>query len=161
MMPKLRVANPVDEVAVNALFVASYPVLMAQAYAPDMLAAALPGMMHVDPNLLASGRFYVVEHDGQIIGAGGWSASPPGGTPGPAHIRHFATHPDHIGRGVGSLALTRCLTDARDAGVTAMGCFASLNGEGFYAHNGFERVRERTVPLGQAAFPVIEMQRML
>lgn len=147
-----------DAEPISALFAACYPTLMAPAYAPDVLSAALPKMIHANPVLIASGRFYVVEQEGRIIGAGGWGPAPPSGEDVPVHIRHFATHPDATGQGVGALCLTRCQEDARAEGHPALGCFSSLNAEGFYARHGFQRVAARDIPIGDASFPVIEMR---
>ena len=113
----VRVANPGDDKSVSALLSASYPVLLAQDYDPDLLSAALPLMTNANPRLLASGTYYVaVTGDGSIIGCGGWTAEAPGGgesTPGVGHIRHFAVHPDWTRRGVGLALLNRCIEEAR------------------------------------------------
>jgi GNAT superfamily N-acetyltransferase len=158
MKVNLRVAQMADADGITALFTACYPTLMAPAYDPDVLEKALPAMTTANPALIASGRFYVVEGDGRILGAGGWGPAPRMGEQVPIHIRHFATHPDATGQGVGSLCLEQCQAEARAVGHDMMGCFSSLNAEGFYARHGFERLVARSIPIGDATFPVIEMR---
>ncbi|MGZ8336264.1 MAG: hypothetical protein ACXWU1_06345, partial [Allosphingosinicella sp.] len=107
----VRVAGPEDAAAVGRILVASYPALMAGAYEPELLARALPMIVRPHPRLLAGGTYYLAKaaaaperRGGLPIGCGGWSRERPGTSqtePGLAHIRHFATHGDWIGRGVG------------------------------------------------------------
>jgi GNAT superfamily N-acetyltransferase len=85
---------------------------MKAGYDAFFLSAALPLMTRANPTLLQSGTYYLSEtQDGTIIGCGGWTFERPGGgevVPGLVHIRHFATHPDWIGRGIGT-ALVRAM----------------------------------------------------
>jgi GNAT superfamily N-acetyltransferase len=158
----LRVAMPADETAVTALFQASYPVLMREAYPPEVLAAALPLMTRANPKLLASGRFVLALSDeGETIGCGGWSLDRPGTgeiEAGLAHIRHFATHPGAVRRGAGRAIFDACRRGATDAGCRAFECYSSLNGETFYAALGFRRVSEVEVQMGPTVrFPSVLM----
>ena len=59
---------------------------------------------------------------------------------GTAHIRHFATHPDHLRQGVARALIERCGADARERRVSQFKCMSSLPAEGFYARLGFRRV---------------------
>ena len=159
----IRVATPADSAAVAEVLVHSYPELMAGAYDPDLLARALPLITRPHPRLLAGGCYYLAEWDGHAAGCGGWSRERPGGNevePGLAHIRHFATHRDWIGRGVGRALYERCEQDARAAGVNRFECYASLNGEAFYAAMGFARIGAIEVGMGpDVEFPSILMRR--
>ncbi len=162
----IRPATPADADAITRLLQASYPPLMAPAYDPQVLAAALPVMTRANRKLLGSGTYYVVQaNDDQIVGAGGWTHDRPGTgelTPGLAHIRHFATHPNHTGKGIGRTIYDQCQSAARAEGVTEFECYASLNAEPFYAALGFERVRPIEVPMGpDLAFPSILMHRQV
>ena len=109
----------------------------------------MPATTRANPELLASGRYYLVETGtGEPAGCGGWSAHPPGAAepdPRRAHIRHFATHPAWLRRGVARMLYERCEIDARAAGFTVFETHASLNGEPFYAALGFTEV-ERLEP---------------
>jgi GNAT superfamily N-acetyltransferase len=118
----LRVAMPADAAAVASVLRPSYAELMAVAYPPDLLARALPLITRANSELLASGTYYLVLSDeGDAAGCGGWTPHPPGASepdPRRAHIRHFATHPAFLRRGVGRLLYSRCEADARAAGFT-------------------------------------------
>ncbi|HYD36472.1 MAG TPA: GNAT family N-acetyltransferase [Allosphingosinicella sp.] len=160
----LRVATPEDSDAVAAVLRPSYGELMAPAYPPDLLARALPLITRPNQRLLASGRYYLVEAaTGEPAGCGGWSRDPPDrleADPERAHIRHFATHPAWLRRGAGRLIYERCEADARAAGFTVFECYASLNGEGFYAALGFRRLGRIETPMpGGIRFPAIRMER--
>jgi GNAT superfamily N-acetyltransferase len=163
MSISIRVATPVDAAAVAHVLVNSYPTLMAAAYDPALLARALPLITRAHPRLLAGGSYYLAEADGHAAGCGGWSWERPGETEvetGLAHIRHFATHGDWTGRGVGRALYERCEQDARAAGANRFECYASLNGEAFYAALGFARIGAIEVAMGPGLdFPSILMQR--
>jgi N-acetylglutamate synthase-like GNAT family acetyltransferase len=123
----IRIARPSDSDAVSALLEASYSTLLAARYDHEMLSRALPLMTRANPTLLASGTYYVAESDqGNLVGCGGWTTARPGGgeiIEGEAHIRHFATHPEWVGRGIGTSLLARCFSDARPLGIRKLHCF--------------------------------------
>ena len=157
---RLRTASLDDAAAIGAVLTASYSLLMRGAYPDDLLESALPRITRANPDLLRSGRYHLAEsEDGAAMGCGGWSDRPPGSGPdGHAHIRHFATHPDWTGQGVGRAIYRRCEEEAAAAGFGGFICFSSLNGEPFYAALGFRRVREIRVPMGPGLrFPSVLM----
>ena len=163
---RLRVATPEDADAVAAVLGPSYGELWAGVYPAELLARALPVTTRPNPELLSSGRYYLVESEsGEPAGCGGWSAHPPGASepdPRRAHIRHFATHPAWLRRGVGRRLYERCEADARAAGFTCFEAWASLNGEGFYAALGFSRLERIETPLpGGVRFPAVRMERAI
>lgn len=161
----LRSTKAEDAPQITALLQRSYPVLMASAYEPTALAAALPLMTRANPALLATGTYYVVETQGKIVGAGGWTRDKPGGggfDGETGHIRHFATDPDHLRQGIGRVLIERCLTDARFAGLSQMECFASLNAVAFYAASGFEALGPLDIRIGGTVpLPSLHMRRPL
>jgi len=133
-------------------------------YEPKVLVAALPGMTNANPHLLGSETYYIAINDGgKVVGCGGWTPERPGQggiEPGLAHIRHFATHPDAIGQGIGRALFTACLEAARKAGINRFECYSSLNGEGFYAALGFQTVERVEVNMGEGlTFPSLLMTR--
>ena len=148
----LRVATPADEAGVTALLEASYPPLMRPSYDQAVLAPALVLMTQASAVLLASGTYHLAKlADGRLVGCGGWTRERPGSgevEPGLAHIRHFGTHPDWLGRGIGRALYARCEAEARAAGLCRFECQASLNAEGFYDALGFAAVRRIEVPIG-------------
>ena len=54
-------------------------------------------------------------------GCGGWTVERPGSEgeteQGLGHFRHFATHPDHVRKGIGKLIAERSFGDAVGAGI--------------------------------------------
>lgn len=163
---RVRVAVPLDRVAVDALLEASYPVLMRDSYDPAALAGALPAMTKANPVLLSSGRYYLAETgEGVAVGCGGWSFERPARgdvIPGLAHLRHFATHPDWTGRGVGRAIYALCETAARAESVTRFECFSSLNADGFYAALGFRVIEQIELPFGpDCSLPSLWMERTI
>lgn len=163
---RLRVAMPEDADAVASVLRPSYSELMAVAYPAELLARALPLITRANPKLLSSGRYYLVEaKTDELAGCGGWSAHPPGASepdPRRAHIRHFATHPAWLRRGVGRRLYARCEAEARAAGFNRFECWASLNGEAFYAALGFRQLERIETPMaGGIRFPAVRMERAL
>jgi len=161
---RIRVSTPEDEAAVSGLLRASYPILMRPYYEQSALCATLPLMTRANPQLLASGTFYVAETmTGKIVGCGGWTREPPGGgdiEAGWAHLRHFATHAEWTGRGVGRLLYGRCEMQARTAGVKGFRCFSSLNAVDFYLALGFDRVGQTEIRMQQdRTLPSVMMAR--
>lgn len=158
--PTYRWATPADAPAVSALLTRSYPVLMRDAYPPEVLAAALPLMTRANPALLASGRYLLAETaDGTLVGSGGWSEEEPGTKrrePGLGHIRHVAVDPAHTGAGIGRAIIARCAETALADGISLFECHSSLNAEAFYAALGFRRVRPIEVSIA-VPFPSILM----
>lgn len=149
---RLAIASPDDEAAVTALLEASYGQLMRHSYDAALLARALPLMTRANPRLLASGTYYLARSaNGAVIGSGGWTQERPGTgkvAPALAHIRHFATHPGWIGRGVGRAIYAQCRQAAGAEGMVRFECYASLNAEVFYAALGFRRVRHLEIEIG-------------
>lgn len=163
MRTRVRTAGPADLAAVERVFEASYPALMADAYDDALLARALPLMIRAQPGLLASGSYHVAEAEGEIVGCGGWSHEKPGTAerePGVAHIRHLAVSRDWIGRGIGRAIYSSCERQARAQGVRVLECYASLNAEPFYRALGFSRLAAIEIRMGpDVALPSIHMRR--
>jgi GNAT superfamily N-acetyltransferase len=160
----LRVAAPEDAARVSAVLAASYGTLWQGAYEPDALAAVLPLVSRARPELLASGRYFLALRGEALVAVGGWSLEDPASgavVPGQGHVRHFATHPDHLRQGAAGLILRRCLAEAEAAGVAEMMCLASLPSEGFYAAHGFSTLRrEETRIGGRFLLPSLLMRRV-
>lgn len=162
----IRIARPEDSDAVSALLLASYPTLLAASYDSGALSRALPLMTRANPILLASGTYYIAEREpGGPVGCGGWTAARPGSgeiIEGEAYIRHLATHPEWVGRGIGTSLLARCFSEARQLGIRKLHCFSTLNAERFYRASGFETVGPFDVRLGPGVtLPGIFMSRAL
>ncbi len=156
----IRPAMADDQESLSTLLAASYAGLK-DSYDPHGFDAALPYMARANPRLLASGTYYVAEIDGVAAGCGGWSVEKPGNgeiIAGVGHIRHFATHPVHVRKGVARRLLQHCLAEARDAGISTMMCQSTLPAEPFYRSAGFRQVDKIEVEMGTLALPAIEMR---
>jgi len=122
--------------------------------------------MRANPMLLSAGTFFVAETTGGlIIGCGGWTRESPGKgdvVPELGHLRHFAVHPDWIGRSISRSIFALCEEQAHSAGVRRFECYSGLNSEGFYAALGFEPISQMGIPIGQdLELPIVVMQRFI
>ena len=110
------------------------------------------GAFGVDSQLLADETYFVVEDAGRIVGCGGWSfrATLFGGDARAgrdasildpktqaAKIRAFFVDPDNARRGIGSLLLDRCESEARAHGFARVELMATLPGVKLYAARGY------------------------
>ncbi len=154
----LRHATPADLSAVDALMARSYPRLLARDYAPSVMVLAVPIICRARPELLASGRYWLAEGDrGRVIAAGGWSVRH-----ALAAVRHVATDPDAVRRGVGRALMGRVMEEAREAGFTGMECLSTLTAVRFYAAVGFRALGPVRVNLAPGIdFPAVRMIRDL
>ncbi len=128
--------------------------------------ALLPLIAKANPALLSSGTYYLAESDdSSAVGCGGWTHERPGSGEienGLAHIRHFATHPGWVGRGIGRALYDGCQAEARASGAKRFECYASFNAEPFYAALGFKRVGPIDVKMpGGLIMPSIVMERAI
>ena len=160
---RVRVATSRDANVVEKVLLESYPALMAGAYDEELLDRALSMMTRPNMTLLSSGAYYLAEVENEPVGCGGWTLEEPGSgkvVSGIGHIRHFGVTARWAGRGVGRALYAHCEEAAREAGIERFLCFASLNGEAFYAALGFTASGSIGVPIGPAVtFPSILMQR--
>jgi GNAT superfamily N-acetyltransferase len=148
----LRLAREDDIPALEALIPLSVRGLQAVHYSPAQMDSALGPVFGVDRQLIRDGTYFVVEHDGEIVGCGGWSRrrAAYGGDrdrPGedalldpahdPARIRAFFVHPDFARRGIGSAILHACEEALVAAGFREAIMVATLAGEPLYAAHGY------------------------
>jgi len=160
----VRLATPADIGAVDALLSRSYGPLLRADYPPSTLVLALPRMARAQPALLASGRYFLAERDGLLVGAGGWSLDAPGGgasSQGVGHVRHVATDARAVRGGIGRTLMEHVMRDAAGQGIWQLSCLSTLTAVPFYGALGFEVVRPVTLSFGGAPFPVVEMKRGL
>src|ERR1043166_643767 len=113
-MYTLRPAITADLPRLRALIADSVRGLSEGLYTPDEIEASLVPVFGVDTQLIADATYYVIESDGAIAAAGGWSGRRTlfGGdqvkrgdddrldpAPEPAALRAFFVHPEHARRG--------------------------------------------------------------
>lgn len=161
----LRRATEADISALDHLFQRSYLQLLVPDYPPSALVSAVPIMARAQPGLIRSGLFHVIEERGRLLGAGGWSLEAPGGRPGQrgvAHVRHLATDPDAVRRGVGRRLLTHILLEAKGSGMLQMRCQSTLTAVPFYSAMGFVPQAEQEILLnGAVPFRTVAMLAQL
>jgi N-acetylglutamate synthase-like GNAT family acetyltransferase len=158
----VRRAFPEDAPLIDQLLERAYPTLMAPAYGQEVLAAALPSMTKANPELLKSGTYYVAQDSARIVGCGGWTFERPGTkeiTPDIAHLRHFATDPDALKKGIGRAIFRECAQAAAKAGAKMFKVYSSLNAEPFYKSLGLTRVEQIELQITPAAsIPAVLME---
>jgi GNAT superfamily N-acetyltransferase len=160
----LRPTTARDLPRIDALLRESYPALLKHDYPPSVLVTALPLISRANPALLRSGSYFMAEDaEGEALAAGGWSLSGPQGGVGPrdlGHVRHVATHPAALRRGLASAILERAFREARAQGVTWMMAQSTRTAVPFYRAMGFEERAEIEIRLRPGiAFPAVEMAR--
>jgi N-acetylglutamate synthase-like GNAT family acetyltransferase len=161
-LPRRAVVADANRLA--ALYARAYGALLTPYYDADLLAEALPLLCRVNPALLESGRYFVInDQTGETVGAGGWSWERPGGqagTAGHAHLRHFAVNPARNRLGFGRRLFECCLRDA--TGARAFECFSTYAAEPFYRALGFTTLGPIDVPMGpKLELPSLHMIRRL
>lgn len=158
----LRRAAPSDLAGVDRLLMRSYPRLLAADYPPSTLVLAVPRFARAQPELLASGRYFVAEDaQGRILAAGGWSRQSPSRgavaeTTG--HVRHVATDPDAVRQGLGRMVMERVMQEAREAEVRWLDCLSTRTAVPFYRSLKFRAMNAQELVLGPGiTFPVMRM----
>ena len=167
----LRRARPSDLKAVDQLLQRSYPRLLRPDYPPSVMVLAMPIIARARPELLASGRYFVVQaEDGAILGAGGWSMGAPQAPAatdwqeqtGMGHVRHVAVDPERVRGGVGRAIMGEVIVDALRHGVRWLDCLSTRTAVPFYAALGFRELHPVEVGLAPGiAFPAIRMMRQI
>ena len=171
----LRPATAGDVPALRVLIAASVRGLSAGYYTPQQAESALVHVFGPDTQLIADGTYYVVEAEGALIAAGGWSrrrtlyggdqtksAEDPALDPAtePARIRAFFVHPAWARRGLGRALFEHCLRAARAAGFRELTLVATLPGVPLYEALGFVALERFAVPMADGVeLPVVRMTR--
>jgi GNAT superfamily N-acetyltransferase len=172
---KVRPATLEDEEAITELLTASYSTLLQDDYDANILEEALPLITTPRPDLLTCGTWYVVESDNKnnqdaplLVGCGGWTRENPStrNTHGHSHLRHFATHPDFLRKGVGRALWDQVLEDiARDTSdqaIPTLEVYSTLTAQPFYESLGFRTVEPIYIPIPltvNCKFPSVIMRR--
>ncbi len=113
---------------------------------------------------MTSGTYYVVEDDrGEIVGAGGWTRSAPGGqgaAEGVGHIRHVVTDHARVREGIGRVLMQRIVMSAEYARLSRLDCLSTITAVPFYATCGFVEMQPVSVNLRPGIdFPAVLMRR--
>jgi GNAT superfamily N-acetyltransferase len=169
----LRKATHADIPAIEALIARSARGLSLEDYRPAQVESALRGAFGVDTQLLTDGTYFLALDDtdraaggtaaaGTLVGCGGWSyrttlfgsdarrdrdASELDPATHPAKIRAFFVDPRVARRGIASLLLAHCESEARARGFARTELLATLPGVKFYSRRGYvgrEQIRYDT-----------------
>lgn len=148
---RVRLATLADAPALRALMDAAIPALLAPYLSPAQVAASF-SVMGLDTQLISDGTYFIVEHEGEIAGSGGWSrratlfgGDHSGGRDAraldpltePARVRAMYTHPAFTRRGIGRLVLETCERAAMAEGFRNAELAATLAGEPLYLACGY------------------------
>jgi putative acetyltransferase len=145
----IRPLREADLDAIGALQEASILTLGAATYGRAQLEAWARFGWHYRHQLLQDpGGFFVAERPDRLVGVGGWS--PDGEATELAWLRYLFVHPDVAGRGIGRRLVEAAETAAGACGRTGFRVWSSLNAAGFYAAQGYRRVRQGRMPVTAA-----------
>jgi GNAT superfamily N-acetyltransferase len=148
----LRKALLADVPELQALIDRSARGLSREHYRPAQIEGALRGAFGVDTQLLKDETYFVVQDTAKCVGCGGWSyrstlfggdaragrdASVLDPSSQAARIRAFFVDPEHARRGIGSMLLEHCESEARARGFTAVELLATLPGVKLYSARGY------------------------
>jgi GNAT superfamily N-acetyltransferase len=148
----LRVANPDDGDAIDALMKASGSALFPAFYDERQTASAVRYVAQVDRMLLADGTYFALEAGDELVGCGGWSrrdrlytGSGDSDDDGrlldpasePAKVRAMFVRGDWTRRGLGRRIIEECERAARAEGFQRLALLATLPGVPLYAACGF------------------------
>lgn len=157
----LRTATPQDRPAVDRLLAAVYPTMLAADYPAETLRIAHPLIARSNPDLLASGTYHLIEDDGVLVSVGGWSRGYPTAknASDTGHVRHVATHPDHLHKGHAARIMRRVLQEAEAAGFARLECLSTVTAQKFYAGMGFRTTSKVDADIGGGVtFPAMKME---
>ena len=173
----LRLALPEDGESIEQLISLSVRTLQAEYYSVAQMDAAIGPVFGVDYQLIADGTYYVVEHDGKMVGCGGWSHRlatfggdrdrlPSDASLNPqtdaARIRAFFVHPNWARRGLAREILMACEQAIQAAQFHQITMVATLAGEPFYQRHGYIVDERYEVPLlNGLSLPVVRMSKTI
>lgn len=176
-MSLLRAATTDDLPALATLIETSVRALSREAYTQAQIDSALVHVLGIDTQLIADSTYYVIEREGVIVAAGGWSArrNPYGGDQAKrgadplldpathaARIRAFYVHPSRTRQGLARAIYEACEEAARSRGFRRFELTATLPGVRLYEALGFTAREPVDVPLADGeVLPCLRMDRAI
>ncbi|MGF7151534.1 GNAT superfamily N-acetyltransferase [Sphingomonas zeicaulis] len=172
-----RFAEPQDVDAINAMTARSIRALHSDSYEERIVEEAISHAYGVDWQLVRDRTYFVVEIDGDLAGAGGWSyretiagAHGPNDIAAPeldrsrdaARIRAFYVDPAFVRRGVGALLVQVSEKAAHRAGFKKAELTSTLPAVPFYAAAGYREAGafDMSLPSG-SLLRLIKMEKAL
>jgi GNAT superfamily N-acetyltransferase len=175
----LRLAQVADADRIGELIQCSARCVGAFDYSSEEIEGALLGAFGVDTQLLRDQTYFVIETNGDLVAAGGWSRrrtlfgsdartgrepellSP---TTDSARIRAFFVHPRHIRCGLGTALLRASETAAKTEGFVAFEMMATRTGRKMYQRFGYEGDTPVHHPVGNGVsiefYPMSRVDRL-
>jgi GNAT superfamily N-acetyltransferase len=156
-MLAVRNATLADRDVLRDLIARSARELSAVDYRPEQVEGALRGAFGIDSQLIHDGTYFVVEESGVIVGCGGWSfrkklfggdarperdAAELDPRTDPAKIRAFFVDPAHARKGIGTMLLEKCESEARLRGFSRVELMSTLPGIRLYSARGYVGVAQ-------------------
>jgi GNAT superfamily N-acetyltransferase len=156
-MLNLRAATLEDREVLRELIDRSARQLSKGDYRAEQVEGALQGAFGVDSQLIQDGTFFVVEEGPVIVGCGGWSyrrtlfggdkraerdAALLDPRTDPAKIRAFFVDPAHARKGIGTMLLDKCESEARRRGFSRVELMSTLPGVRLYSARGYSGVEQ-------------------
>ncbi|HRH42056.1 MAG TPA: GNAT family N-acetyltransferase [Pyrinomonadaceae bacterium] len=155
-----------DQSEIEKLIAESVRGLSRDDYNDKQIELSIKTVFGVDKELIADKTYFVAAtEDGKIIGCGGWSKrktlygasiyeqSRDSNLLNPAtdsaKIRAFFIHPDFARKGIGTMLLEACESEAKSFGFKSAEMMATLPGVKLYAVRGYEGDEEVKVPIGE------------
>jgi GNAT superfamily N-acetyltransferase len=156
-MLNLRAATLEDREVLRELIDRSARELSKGDYRAEQVEGALQGAFGVDSQLIRDGTFFVVEEGPVIVGCGGWSYRRTlfGGDQraerdsalldprtDPAKIRAFFVDPAYARKGIGTMLLDKCESEARRRGFSRVELMSTLPVVRLYSARGYSGVEQ-------------------
>jgi GNAT superfamily N-acetyltransferase len=168
---RIRAATMDDLPVLRDLIAESVWTLQANDYSDAVREAAIRLLYGVDTQLIRDGTYFAVEHQGRIVGCGGWSRRKTlfGGdqhapTREPellkpateaAKIRAFFVRPGWERRGIGSALIEACEQAAIAEGFCQLEMGSTLTGVALYSAHGYREVERIEVPLERSLTMIV------
>jgi GNAT superfamily N-acetyltransferase len=177
----LRRARRDDIPAIDAMHALSVEALGAADYTAAEIALFLWHLGTYDPTLIDDGTYFVLEHDGCVVGSGGWSdrlphteipAPTPGAgkpkvepyslSPHSAKIRSIFVHPGYARLGLGSRLVRHAEAEAVAGGYRLLELWSSLTGLPLYRKLGYLDIAPMAIPCASGAvLPAVHMAKLV
>lgn len=174
----IRTATQADVPALHRLIELSVRGLQADDYSPRQIEGALGTALGLDTQLILDATYFVAYPAGAaetLVACGGWSDrrtlfGSDGGSnrnasrldphTDAARIRAIFVHPDWARRGLGTLMLRHCESEAERAGFQRFEMGSTLTGVPLYRLRGYTELERVNVPLPNGeVLPVVRMAK--
>lgn len=173
----IRKARLDDRQAIEELIAESARGLSRAHYSTMQIEAAIVTVFGVDTALIEDSTYFVAEHDGELVGCGGWSrrktlfggdqfaARDPGELDPqtePAKIRAFFIHPQWSRKGIARAILSQCETEAHAQGFRAFELMSTLPGVKLYEACGYKPIQRTDLEMsGGVTLGLVQMRKTL